>query len=817
MEELLNHSETLNQDKIAAITKGLNPQQKQAVIQMGAPLLILAGAGSGKTKVLTHRISYFAARGIHSSNILAVTFTNKAAKEMKERVHKLVDENSIKHAWIGTFHSVCARILREDIDKVVITTPSGAQRTWTRSFTIFDETDSVNTVKEAVKILDLDPKIYVPKTIKYRISEAKNNRKTARDFHSNAFDFREEKIAAIFDKYEELMSRNNALDFDDLLLFSVQLLQSNPDIREYYHNRFKHVLVDEYQDTNHAQYELIRLITEGCLIKERENLIKNANMINHSFMNEFKSMSRTLTVVGDVDQSIYSWRGADFKIIIGFQNDYPTAELIKLEANYRSTANILQVANVIIANNSERIEKTLIATKNTGEKIKVFEAQDELEEAQYMAAEIQRQVAEGERSLREFAILYRTNVQSRAIEEALLRRNIPYAIVGGFRFYDRKEIKDILSYLKVIYNPSDSQSLKRIINEPRRGIGATSLTKIEDYGNQRSYSLYRMLMELDEIEDVNAGTKNKIKSFVDLIEELRLAEKSLGIGDLIDEIVNKSGYLNMLKDSSDAESESRIENIHEFIGVATDFQLNSEDNSLSAFLAEISLLSEQENTKQGGNVVTLMTLHAAKGLEFPVVFLAGMEEGVFPHQRSLDAKDTTQLEEERRLMYVGVTRAEERLYLTHARRRRVFGQSEYSLPSRFLEEAPRELLMGYYGQSSSNERVSSFKTRQEFSHGIDDTSHWAGSGIRGNAEFYDDSSYNHERRLSYKKEQMVRRPVNDSFKIEFKVGDRVKHAKFGEGSITQVLGGGEKVLYNVDFGTVKKLLDPKFAKLIKVG
>lgn len=815
MKELINHFETLNQDKIAEITAGLNPEQKEAVIQIGAPLLVLAGAGSGKTKVLTHRIAYFVAQEIHSSNILAVTFTNKAAKEMKARIHRIVGEEAIKHAWIGTFHSVCARILREDIDKVAVTTAGGTKRTWTRSFTIFDETDTVNTVKEAIRILDLDPKIYQPKVIRYRISEAKNNKKFARDFHTNAFDFREEKIAAIFDKYEELMSRNNALDFDDLLLFSVLLLQNNEQIREYYHNRFKHILVDEYQDTNHAQYELIRLIAEGCTASERENLVKNANMINHSFMNEFKDKTRSLTVVGDVDQSIYSWRGADFKIIIGFKKDYPNAELIKLESNYRSTANILGIANSIITNNSERIDKTLIATKMTGEKITVFEAQDELEEAQYIAAEIQRQVADG-RKLKDFATLYRTNVQSRAIEEALLRRNIPYVIVGGFRFYDRKEIKDILSYLKVIYNPSDSQSLKRVINEPRRGIGATSISKIEEYGNKHSYSLYRTFIEIEEVPDLNGPTKAKIKGFIDLIEELRLAEKSLGIGDLIDEVVRKTGYVQMLQESSDAESESRIENIHEFIGVATDFQLNSEDNSLSAFLAEISLLSEAENTKQGGNVVTLMTLHAAKGLEFPIVFLAGMEEGVFPHQRSLDGKDTSQLEEERRLMYVGVTRAEDKLYLTHARRRRVFGQSEFCIPSRFLEEAPRDLLIGYYGQSNSNERGSSFSKKNETSHGVDDTSHWAPS-IKGAASFYDESRFNHERNSSFKQKQIESRAVNNNFKIEFKVGDSVKHAKFGEGKVLQLLGSGEKVLYNIDFNGMKKLLDPKFAKLIKTN
>jgi len=794
------------------ILNGLNEVQAQAASHIGAPLLVLAGAGSGKTRVLTHKIAYLISQGAHSSSILAVTFTNKAAKEMKERISKLVgEEDLIKYSWIGTFHSVCARILRQDIESLAIKAADGSLRRWTKSFTIFDETDSVNVVKQAIKALDLDPKVYVPKAIKYRISEAKNSKKLSRDFHQGSISFREEKIADIFAKYEEIMVRNNALDFDDLLLLTVVLLQDNPQIRDYYHNRFKHVLVDEYQDTNHTQYELIRLISEGCTKEIRDKMINEAHD-NSGFLQEFANHERTLTVVGDVDQSIYSWRGADFKIIIGFQNDYPSSDIIKLENNYRSTANILKVADVIIANNSERIAKHLIPTKSQGDKISVFEAQDELEEAQYITAEIQKQVSGGRR-IRDFAVLYRTNVQSRAIEEGLLRRNIPYKIVGGFRFYDRKEIKDMISYLKVIYNPADGESLKRIINEPRRGIGASTIAKIEEHAASYGYSLYRALLEIDDVE-LSQGIKNKIKEFIDLIEEFRLAEKSLGLGDLVDHIVHKSRYLEMLQEISDAESESRIENLHELIGVATEFELTAEDNNLSAFLAEISLLSENENTKKISDSVTLMTLHAAKGLEFPIVFLAGMEEGIFPHQRSLEAKDKTQLEEERRLMYVGVTRAEEKLYLTYARRRRVFGQSEYCVPSRFLEEAPRELLLGYYGQSSSNDRNN---YHRKDSSNVDDTSHWGNDNtIKSISTFYDDSSYNREYSFSSKK-SMQKQPINTNFKIEFKAGDSVKHAKFGSGTVLQVLGAGEKVLYNVDFNGNKKLLDPKFAKLIKTN
>lgn len=820
------------------ILEGLNAEQKAAVVQKGAPLLVLAGAGSGKTRVLTNRIAYFAASGIHPANILAVTFTNKAAKEMKERINSMVEDTAISKAWIGTFHSICARILRQDIESLAVISPEGKKRHWTRSFTIFDETDSVNVVKQAIKALDLDPKIYVPKSTKYRISEEKNQKRFARDFSTQALNFRDEKIGQIFAKYEEIMERNNALDFDDLLLFTVLLFEQNKEVRNYYYSRFKHVLIDEYQDTNKTQYELIRLIVEGPFKESRDKTIDSANDIPE-FRQDFENGSRSLTVVGDVDQSIYSWRGADFTIIIGFQKDYPGADLIKLENNYRSSANILNVADAIISNNSERLEKNLLATKEAGEKITVFEGQDELEESQYIAAEIQKLVSKGHR-LKEIAVLYRTNFQSRAIEEAFLRRNIPYVIVGGFRFYDRKEIKDIISYLKVLQNPADAESVKRTINEPRRGIGATTIAKVEEYASHHGFSLYRTLMEIDDVEEVGNSAKTKIKNYVDLIEELRLAEKSLGLGDLVDEIANKSGYLEMLRKASDAESESRIENIYELIGVGSDFAINSEDPSLSAFLAEISLLSEGENTKKSNNNITMMTMHAAKGLEFPVVFIGGMEEGLFPHQRSLESKDKTQLEEERRLMYVGVTRAEDKLYLTHARRRKVFGQSEFAMPSRFLEEAPRELLIGYYGQSSNNDRSSSFDSDGDY--GVDDTSHWSADfsgtqikkrkeakrGVRGLSDFYDDSSYNRERNFgSVSKTPKIKRmegtdrlaskPVNSSFKIEFAVGDKVKHASFGEGEVKQVLGSGEKVLYNIDFGTAKKLLDPKYAKLIKVS
>jgi DNA helicase-2/ATP-dependent DNA helicase PcrA len=815
------------------ILNGLNPAQSRAVQETGLPLLVLAGAGSGKTKVLTHRIAYMIANGINPANILAVTFTNKAAKEMKARVVKLVGEEHMKNCWLGTFHSVCMRILRMDIDKMEFTETK--QKQLTKNFVIFDETDSVNTVKEAIKALDLDPKIYVPKVIKNKISNAKNEGKMAKDFSENVLsNYRDEKIGLIFNKYEELMLRNNALDFDDLLLFTVKLLQENKDIRKYYSDRFKHVLVDEYQDTNHIQYEMVRLLAEGCLKNEREDIDYEQHW-HH----------RTLTVVGDVDQSIYSWRGADYKIIVGFQNDFPKSAIVKLEENYRSTANILQVADTIISNNEERIEKNLIATKGRGDKITVFEAQDELEEAHYIADEIRRQVMRG-KSLRDCAVLYRTNVQSRAIEEAFIKRGMPYQIIGGFRFYDRKEIKDIMAYLKMIYNPSDGQSLKRVINEPRRGIGATTVAKVEDFAEERGYSLYRTMLEIDEVDNINSSAQNKIRGFVDLIEELRLAEKSLPLSDLVEMVIEKTGYGEMLSKSSDADAEDRMENLHELIGVAADFELNSEDESLGAFLTETALLTDADGKEKNGDSVSMMTLHSAKGLEFGTVVLAGMEEGIFPHQRSLNSNDPSELEEERRLMYVGVTRAEEKLYLTYARRRRIFGQSDFTIPSRFLEEAPAELLSGYYGQSNSNERGSRFK-REEYSNDrVDDVQVQKRNVEKGYSSepFYDDvdggtvlrrktkdSIPNNETAhgvsprakwggnsdMDYVAKANAK--IQEANKPEFEAGDRVKHDSFGEGVILQALGAGAKVLYNVEFPEIgaKKLLDPKFAKLVKIS
>ena len=676
-------NKTLFNNNISA----LNENQLLAVTHGDGPLLIVAGAGSGKTRVLTERIAYLLSKSITAENILAVTFTNKAASEMKQRLYQLLSKDKNIEAdqiWIGTFHNICGRILRHDIKKLVL--PNG--EIWTNNFVIYDESDSTSLIKESILALELDIKVYVPKNIKSFISTLKTQGYDAKLFGDIAKNHREVKISEIFDLYQKELSKNNALDFDDLLLYAVKLLEQNEKVRNYYHKRFKHVLVDEFQDTNLIQYELVRLISEGTSKTERQNIDKSKLWV-----------SRGVTVVGDVDQSIYSWRGADFRIILGFQNDFPENTLIKLEKNYRSTETILKVADSIIKNNKERIEKVLLPTKGQGEKIICFEAEDEIEEAQYVTKEALRLLKLGFK-YSDVAILYRTTAQSRAIEEALIKSNIPYQIVGGFRFYERKEIKDIIAYLKVIYNPSDSISLKRIINVPRRGLGATTLVKIDEFADKNNFTLYKTLLEISDVPDLSQKTAVSVQNFVELIEYLRKASKSLSVSNLLDQILKKSGYWDELEEEGTLDSEERLANIQELFSVANEFEANSKssfENILGDFLTQISLYTDLDNLKLTTNKMTLVTMHLAKGLEFPVVFICGLEEGIMPHVRSIDSLDEAELEEERRLMYVAVTRAKEKLYFTYARERRLFGLSEYAQVSRFLEEASREHLSGYYG------------------------------------------------------------------------------------------------------------------------
>ena len=550
------------------LLENLNNEQKEAVQTTKGPLLILAGAGSGKTKVLTSRIAYLIQNGIKPKSILAVTFTNKAAKEMKIRIGNIVGENIIKYMWIGTFHSICGRILRENVDKY--TFQSGKKLD--KNFTIYDDNDTTAVIKQAIKKLNVDDKIYQPKLVKAVISNAKNKMQDAYTYATFARDFKSQKIAQIFEEYENTLNNNNAIDFDDMLMLTVKLLEQNPDVREYYYERFEHILVDEYQDTNLAQYKLVNMLYT--------NLQKDI------------PPKRSLCVVGDVDQSIYSWRGADYTIIMNFQRDFKNTKLIKLEQNYRSTSNILDVANAIIENNTERVDKVLYSNKGEGELIDYFEAQDESDEANFIVSTIKK---ESGGNYNQYAILYRTNSQSRAIEEACMASGIPYRIYGGLKFYDRKEIKDIIAYLKLIYNPDDSQSFRRIVNVPKRAIGETTVKRLQLFADMNDISLFEAAQRVDEDDEIPAKTKTKLKDFVSLIEKFRDAINSYNLREFVTLVIEKSGYLNELQLQNTPESEADIENLQEFVNVAEEFVPENDDNVLGDFLTQISLISDIDN------------------------------------------------------------------------------------------------------------------------------------------------------------------------------------------------------------------------------
>ena len=649
------------------LTLGLNDKQKEAVEYLNGELLVLAGAGSGKTRVLTSRIVNLVKNGISPYEILAVTFTNKAAREMKERLALYLGEETAQKMWVGTFHSICGRILRMDIDKYC--TPESNK--WDKNFVIYDDIDSNAVLKNVIKKLNLDDKIYQPKLVKVVISNAKNKMQDAFTFSTHSRDYRTQKYSEIYTAYENDLKNNNAIDFDDMLLLTVNLLNTNKEVREKYFARFRHILVDEFQDTNQAQYNLIKTLYTN---NDYENM----------------PLDRSLCVVGDVDQSIYSWRGADYRIILNFQRDFRSTKLVKLEQNYRSVSNILDVANAIIVNNEQRISKNLYSTKGAGEKIELFEADDEASEADFAARKIET-LKNRMHSLSDFAILYRTNAQSRPIEEALISHSIPYKIYGGLKFYDRKEIKDIIAYLKVLYNPKDSQSVMRIINVPKRGIGATTLQKLRNCADENDVSLFEVMQNVEKLEDINSGTQNKIREFVSLIENMQDEQSTMEFKDWVGHVIERTGYLKELQAENTEEAEIRIENLQELLNVVSEFEPTEDDNELGEFLAQVALVSDlDKNVDESADMVTLMTLHSAKGLEFPVVFLMGLEEGIFPHARCFDSK--SELEEERRLMYVGVTRAQDKLYLTHAKRRQMYGEYKYYNQSRFISEIPSQLL-----------------------------------------------------------------------------------------------------------------------------
>lgn len=840
------------------ILDNLNKEQREAVETVQGPLLVLAGAGSGKTKLLTSRIAYLIKHEcIRPKNILAVTFTNKAAKEMKERLGNILGENVVKYMWVGTFHGICGRMLRENIEKYNF--QSGKKLD--KNFSIYDETDSNAVIKRAIKKLNLDEKIYAPKLVKTVISNAKNKMQDAYTFATFARDFKSQKIAAIYEEYENMLNNNNAIDFDDMLMLTVKLLEQNKEVRQQYYDRFQHVLVDEFQDTNMAQYKLV-------------------NMLYTNLQAEIPD-ERSLCVVGDVDQSIYSWRGADYTIILNFQKDFKKTKLIKLEQNYRSTANILNVANAIIENNTERVDKVLYSNKGDGELIDYFEAQDESDEANFIASRI-KQDSGGDYN--RFAILYRTNSQSRALEEACMAAGIPYRIYGGLKFYDRKEIKDIIAYLKLIYNTDDSQSFRRIVNVPKRAIGDTTVKNLADFADKEDISLFAACQRIEDALEIPPRTRAKLKDFSELILKFKDAQKSYSLQDFVTLVIEKTGYLAELQRENTPESEADIENLQELVNVAGEFVPEESDNTLGEFLQQVALVSDLDGMDDITNNVTLMTLHSAKGLEFPIVFLAGCDEGVFPHQRTFNIP--SEMEEERRLMYVGVTRAEEKLYLTSAKRRQMWGEYKYYNPSRFLEEIPRQLLnsIGFEGSTSGSSTFQnavskartgksdySYSAAQSDSYGYVKPSSGFGKGFvaptkglaTGKSQSdrqQQNSTYSQpqrtasrtilvksqaikqrdeERTREFFKDNAIKRMLDEKRQKEremqqaeaerqrrmetttpieyiFNIGERVFHDKLGIGHIKEVTQIGESMMYTIDFGRQGiKAMDAAYAKLKK--
>ncbi|HYH04772.1 MAG TPA: DNA helicase PcrA, partial [Bacillota bacterium] len=631
---------------------GLNEPQHEAVLHTEGPLLVLAGAGSGKTRVLTHRIAQLLAQGVPPWQILAVTFTNKAAQEMRERVEKLVGPMA-QSMWVSTFHTACVRILRQDIHHLG----------FNKNFVIFDSQDQVSIIKNIIKELNLSDKNYQPKAVLGTISGAKNQLIGADEYARKAADFWSNTVAEIFRKYQAKLQANNGVDFDDLIMLTVRLFKQYPEVLEKYQEKFRYIMIDEYQDTNHAQYVLVNLLA---------------------------SRYRNLCVVGDDDQSIYSFRSADIRNILEFERDFPEVKVIKLEQNYRSTKNILHVANEIIKNNRGRRPKKLWTDNLEGEKINVYRAQDDREEAWFVVREIMRLVREKGYRYQDFALLYRTNAQSRTIEEALVQQGLPYRVIGGLRFYERKEIKDILAYLRFVYNPADRVSLSRIINVPKRGIGDSSLQRFLYFLEDNNFSVLEGLERLDEIPGLTARATKPLEAFGKLVESWLALSQTATVNELAKAILEQSGYLQELKNENTLEAQGRLENLDEFINLTAEFELNSDDKSLAAFLETVALVADIDNFEAEADTIVLMTLHSAKGLEFPVVFLVGLEEGIFPHSRSL--LENSELEEERRLCYVGVTRARQQLYITNAGMRVMYGNYQTSVPSRFLLELPREAI-----------------------------------------------------------------------------------------------------------------------------
>ncbi|MFE0350510.1 DNA helicase PcrA [Streptomyces griseoluteus] len=752
----------------AALLEGLNENQRAAVVHAGSPLLIVAGAGSGKTRVLTHRIAHLLAeRHVHPGQILAITFTNKAAGEMKERVEQLVGPRA-GAMWVMTFHSACVRILRRESKRLGFTS----------SFSIYDAADSKRLMALVCRDLDLDPKRYPPKSFSAKISNLKNELIDEEDFAAQATDGFEKTLAQAYALYQSRLREANALDFDDLIMTTVNLLRAFPDVAEHYHRRFRHVMVDEYQDTNHAQYALVR------------ELVGTSAHDEDVPPNEYEVPPAELCVVGDADQSIYAFRGATIRNILQFEEDYPDATTILLEQNYRSTQTILSAANAVIERNESRRPKNLWTNAGQGAGITGYVADTEHDEAQFVADEIDRLTDAGDAKAGDVAVFYRTNAQSRVFEEIFIRVGLPYKVVGGVRFYERKEVRDVLAYLRVLANPEDSVPMRRILNVPKRGIGERAEAMIDALAQREKISFPQALKRVDEAYGMAARSTNAVRRFNALMDDLRtVVESGAGPATVLEAVLERTGYLAELQASTDPQDETRIENLQELAAVALEFEQEREDGeqgTLAEFLERVALVADSDqipDEEDGDGVITLMTLHTAKGLEFPVVFLTGMEDGVFPHMRALN--QTKELEEERRLAYVGITRARERLYLTRAALRSAWGQPSYNPPSRFLEEIPATHLewkrTGASAAPSFGKAASSVASTLSSSRSRSSAAGASGFATRRAGE----------------------KPV-----VSLAIGDRVTHDQFGLGTVVAVAGEGDKAQATIDFGggNAKRLL-----------
>ncbi|MFA1819416.1 DNA helicase PcrA [Virgibacillus oceani] len=712
------------------LLKGLNKQQQEAVKHTEGPLLIMAGAGSGKTRVLTHRIAYLLGeKDVSARNVLAITFTNKAAREMKNRVRKLIGPES-EYMWVSTFHSMCVRILRRDIDRIG----------YSKNFTILDSSDQLSVVKQVLKDLNIDKKQFDPRAMLGQISAAKNELISVEEYNKKQGNFYERQVGQIYEAYQKMLQKNQSLDFDDLIMQTIHLFQRVPEILEYYQRRFQYIHVDEYQDTNHAQYILV-----GLLANRYQNLC----------------------VVGDSDQSIYRWRGADIANILTFEKDYPASRTIFLEQNYRSTKSILDAANYVIEHNAGRKPKKLWTENPDGKNLHYFQGATEQEEALYVVDKIQELTTEKDYTPSDVAILYRTNAQSRAVEDTLVKANITYQMIGGLKFYERKEIKDMLSYLRLITNPDDDLSFERVANVPKRGIGKTSLERLRDYATTNGLSFYEAVQEID-FTGVPKKAAQALAEFAELIESLSKQQEFLTATDMVEAVITRTGYEETLKNEQTLESQSRLENLEEFMTVTQDFEATAEeDKTLIAFLTDLALIADIDRVEEEEDEekITLMTLHSAKGLEYPIVFLIGMEENIFPHSRSMF--DEEQMEEERRLAYVGITRAEEELYLTHAKMRTLFGKTNLNPVSRFINEIPEELVDGM-----EEAKASMFGTP---------------------------FSPPKEKSAAPKRKAGRISTVADAGDQAWATGDKANHKKWGTGTVVKVQGEGEAMELDIAF------------------